>query len=190
MATISYAAIENDLLRQARQTAQAYAVKRRQEAAASLAAYQKELDKAYQDKWQQYDLQIRSTRRASSPAYSDASVKAALARRQIRERLADKGLSGSGAEAAGLAAAANAQRVTERSVRAAEEDAVNELQLELSAAYTAMLQKQREKQLALNESAEADIRKQTASLESTARTRAGQISRSPKALALWVAGHN
>ena len=187
MAT-TYASIEKDLLEQARKDAAAYAAQRLQTAKTQLEDYTADLEKEYKATEARYNQQVRQAKQEEVPARNEAAVKAALTRRQVRERLADKGLAGSGAEQAALFGADSAKRIAEAQSKAREQAAINEIHAAIQKAYRTMKSKQAEKRRSLNEAAAKDIRNQRAALEKAARTRASQIARSDKALALWEKG--
>ena len=187
MAT-GYAAIENALLTQARKEAAAYAATRRQLAAKQLNDYTAELEKEFEAQKKSYTDRIYASEDEEVAVRNAASVKAALTRRQVREHLAGRGLSNAGVQVAALDGADNEKRTQVLASKAREKEVVRQVNLSVSAAYAAMRKKRQEKSRSLNDAAEKDILSHRTSLEKAARTRAGQIARSDKALALWEAG--
>ena len=184
MAT-SYAAIERELLRQARKEADAYAAAQRKKADAALRQFIADGEAEYNTKKEAYFKQAKDAAAEAVPARRTAAVLAALTRRQVREKMADRGLSGSGPEAAGLSGAAAAK--TEAALSA--QKALARIQSAIGQEYRRMREKQAKKRRALSLSTEQDIQKHRASLEKSAYSRAASIARSDKALALWEKGN-
>ena len=152
-----------ELLRRLKQEANAYAIQRKKEADAALPRYVADLKADYDKTVTLANRQYYAEKDAETPRRAAASVEAALLRRQARERLADRGLSGSGAERAVVDAASQRQTLLEReSVKRV--DAMREkAQATINAAYTQMLKKQKQKQEELKKAVAKDIlRKQEA----------------------------
>lgn len=184
---VTYASIENTLLEQARKEAGAYALKRRREADEQLADYVADLQAAFEKKRDTYYQEYYAQKAEETPKRATASVEAALLRRQARERLADRGLSGSGMEKAALAGAGERQTRLEQASRERVEAMRQQTQKTINAAYAAMLQKRLEKKRALDAAVQKDVRNNQTALEKAARTRASQIARSQAALEAWEA---
>lgn len=188
MAT-SYAAIERELLRQARKEADAYAAAQRKKADAALRQFIADGEAEYNTKKEAYFRQAKDAVAEPVPARRTAAVLAALTRRQVREKMADRGLSGSGPEAAGLSGAAAAKAAAETEAALSAQKALSRIQSAIGQEYRRMREKQVKKRRALSLSTEQDIQKHRASLEKSAYSRAASIARSDKALALWEKGN-
>ena len=153
MAT-SYAAIERALLKQAKKDGDAYAAERRKKAESALRAYTADTEAAYAAKKAAWFAQARGEAADAVDARRDAAVQAALTRRQIRLKLADRGLAGSGTAAAADAQAKEAGETAVAEVNRAlreKSDRINHL---IGQGYQQMKQKQTEKRSALINAAE------------------------------------
>ena len=185
---VSYADIESALLAQARKDAAAYAATRRQLATQQKNAYADEIKKEFDAQQKSLSDRVFASQDEEVAVRNAASVKQALTRRQVKARLAGQGLSDSGLEKAALAGVDAAKRQTAQESKAREQAVIKQVHASINEAYAAMQKKWQEKSRALTEAAEKDILSNQTSLEKAARTRAGQIARSSKALALWEAG--
>lgn len=152
-----------ELLRKLKQEANAYAIQRKKEAEAELQSYVADLKADYEKTVTLANRQYYAEKDAETPKRAAASVEAALLRRQARERLADRGLSGSGAERTAVSGAAQRQRLLEQESLARVEAMREKAQATMNAAYADMLKKQKKKQQELKEAVAKDIlRKQEA----------------------------
>lgn len=181
----SYAAIERALLKQARSDGDAYAAEKRRLAKAEADRYAAESEAAYAAGRDAYLRQMKASVRASAAKRNTAAVQAALTRRQIRLRMADRGLSGSGTEAAGLAGANAKKAAADAAVTEALRSESARVNGAIGREYRELRQKQAKKWQQLTAAAEQDILKHRAALEKAAYSRAASIARSDKARALW-----
>ena len=181
MAT-SYAAIERALLKQAKKDGDAYAAERRKKAESALRAYTADTEAAYAAKKAAWFSQARGEAADAVDARRDAAVQAALTRRQIRLKLADRGLAGSGTAAAADAQAKEAGETAVAEVNRALREKSDKINHLIGQGYRQMKQKQTEKRAALINAAHR------ASLERSAYSRAVAIARSKTARTLWEKG--
>ncbi len=187
MAT-SYAAIERALLKQAKKDGDAYAAERRKKAESALRAYTADTEAAYAAKKAAWFSQARGEAADAVDARRDAAVQAALTRRQIRLKLADRGLAGSGTAAVADAQAKEAGETAVAEVNRALREKSDKINHLIGQGYRQMKQKQTEKRAALINAAEQDIVRHRASLERSAYSRAVAIARSKTARTLWEKG--
>ena len=180
--------VERDLLRRAKEESEAFARtqnERLQEELSQLAAELSAKKAAVQTQGR-YDTQAISDK--SVATMNEASMKTALARLQIRERLANLGHRGGGLLTDALNGAERAQVLRRTQTREAQDAAVNELNVKAFALYRELEDSFAKKMETLQRETAQKIADKQTSLEAAAKKQAKQIARSAKSIEQWQSG--
>lgn len=180
--------VERDLLRRAKEEGAAYAKTQNARLREELDALKRETDaekKAVtanqrREALAQVDEDVRTA--------SQASMKEALARLQIRERMAHSGHAGGGLQQAALKGAAKTRESDRQKMMNARQDALNTINGNASKLFRELEAAYAKKAESLSRKTAEDIADKQASLDAAAKKQAKQIARSSKSYNQWQAG--
>lgn len=180
--------IERDLLRRAKEEGAAYANTQKARLSAELAALKKETEAEQRALVDDQRREAWALVGKDAQAASTASMKEALARLQIRERMAHGGHRGGGLQNAALAGAAQARQSDYAKRQNAHGEALNAVNLKANQLYRALETAFAKKAEALTRKTAENIADKQASLDAAARKQAKQIARSAKGYEQWQTG--
>ncbi len=180
--------VERDLLRRAKEEGAAFARTQNQRLQEELDALAKETAAKKAVVGQDSNRAVLAQSEAAAATMNEAAMKEALARVQIRERLANLGHKGGGLFTDGIKGAAQTRALRQTQTREAQDAAINEINTKMQALYRDLEAAFTQKADALKRTTAQKIADKQTSLEAAAKKQAKQIARSAKGYAQWQAG--